>query len=120
MDELVRRGGVRRRCGGHRGWLRRTLSLRPIAWVGLVSYGIYLWHWPLLMIALLLSDQTSLLMSTLVGFVLTPAVAAASYYCVERPVRSRVRRSLDRSAPLPRQRLQEPSPQVGEVPEGSG
>lgn len=27
-----------------RGLLRRTLRWRPIAWVGLVSYGLYLWH----------------------------------------------------------------------------
>jgi len=27
-----------------RGLIRRTLRWRPIAWVGVVSYGLYLWH----------------------------------------------------------------------------
>lgn len=35
---------------GLRGPLR-WLSLRPVAFLGDVSYGIYLWHWPLLVIA---------------------------------------------------------------------
>ncbi|OAH10768.1 acyltransferase family protein [Streptomyces jeddahensis] len=28
----------------------RLLSLRPATWVGDLSYGWYLWHWPLLML----------------------------------------------------------------------
>ena len=64
-----------------------------MGWVGLVSYGIYLWHWPLLSMSLTLGYD-HLVARILVGFVLTPAVAAASYYFFERPVRARVRRRL--------------------------
>src|SRR5699024_8239022 len=32
------------------GW-RRLMSLAPLTWIGERSYGIYLWHWPVIVIA---------------------------------------------------------------------
>jgi peptidoglycan/LPS O-acetylase OafA/YrhL len=33
-----------------RGLVVRALSARPVAWAGVVSYGVYLWHLPLIII----------------------------------------------------------------------
>ena len=80
------------------GLLRRALSLAPIVGTGLVSYGIYLWHWPLLIAVPSLGDaQRSALASAMLGLILTAVVATLSYITLERPVRAWVRRWLARS-----------------------
>ena len=65
------------------------LQWRPIAWLGLVSYGLYLWQVPLAIeINELLDGRGPLpyLMTTLATFAATAVCAALSYYLVERPL----------------------------------
>ena len=67
----------------------RVLSWRPIAWLGLVSYGIFLWHHPLTAKLEGVQDWTthgSFIIYTLAVAVAATACAAASYYLVERPL----------------------------------
>src|SRR5262249_17726698 len=30
-----------------RGMVARALAWRPLVWLGTISYGVYLWHWPI-------------------------------------------------------------------------
>ena len=72
------------------GWPRRLLALRWMAWLGLISYGLYLWHLPILSDAAKHGAQdwlpgSGLVSLAVVAFALAVPVAAASYYLVERP-----------------------------------
>jgi peptidoglycan/LPS O-acetylase OafA/YrhL len=70
-----------------RSWLATALSVRPLRYLGRISYGLYLWHYPLFQ---WINDQRS----GLSGYPLfalrcavTLAVATVSFYAVERPIR---------------------------------
>ena len=68
--------------------LGRVLSLSPLRYVGRISYGLYLYHWPLFQV--LDQSRTGLSGSRLLVFRLaaTLAVAALSFHVVEEPIRS--------------------------------
>lgn len=78
---------------GTRGPLRTLFTWRPLQWIGIRSYGIYLWHWPLLVVlTALLPARFSWLLSLCVA-VLTITIAAVSYRYIEMPVRQQGFRS---------------------------
>jgi peptidoglycan/LPS O-acetylase OafA/YrhL len=71
----------------------RWMSVRPLAWVGLVSYGVYMWHVPLILFARSIGVFPGAFLPRvllLLGPVLL--VAAASWYLVERPLIARAAR----------------------------
>jgi peptidoglycan/LPS O-acetylase OafA/YrhL len=69
------------------GLVRSVLSLRPLRAAGLVSYGLYLYHYPIYVV--LSAERTGLHGDALLALrlALTAGVATASYYLLERPVR---------------------------------
>ena len=69
------------------GWIARLLSLKPLTLVGTVSYGAYLWHWPV--DVLVTSDRVHLRGLSLLALqiAITFAIAAVSYVALERPIR---------------------------------
>jgi Predicted acyltransferases len=81
-----------------RGVAARVLSFRPFVLIGLISYGIYLWHWPVIVYAT--ESRVGLSGTALDAFriVLTLAFSIASYVLVERPIRTRWRARLRWSA----------------------
>ncbi|HEY4375958.1 MAG TPA: acyltransferase family protein, partial [Acidimicrobiales bacterium] len=84
------------------GPLRRLLALRPLVALGLISYGVYLYHWP---IFLALSPGRHELRGLDAGelfalrIAVTLVVAIASYVVLERPIRHG-RAVRGRAAPL--------------------
>lgn len=64
------------------------LGRQPLRWVGLRSYSIYLWHWPVYMVTRPQLDVRFEGLPLLVlRFALTAALAEFSYRCIETPIR---------------------------------
>jgi peptidoglycan/LPS O-acetylase OafA/YrhL len=60
------------------------LRFRPLAWTGRISYGLYLWHIPVFFVLGKPAHWTGAQIQ-IARFVLVYAVAAISYYLLERP-----------------------------------
>jgi len=70
-----------------RGLVARLLAWPPLVWLGVISYGIYLWHWPIFLA--LNGEHTGLTGMPLfaVRATATVAVAAISWWVIEQPIR---------------------------------
>ncbi len=82
--------------GAHGGVVVRGLSTSPLVYLGQVSYGTYLWHWPVIVITVRLIDLSPV-PRFLVAAGLATGLASLSYQLFERPVRA--------SKPLDRYRV---------------
>lgn len=81
------------------GLVTTFLSIPVLRWAGLISYGLYLFHWP---IFLVLDSERTGIDNQLVLFALrmsvTIAIALASYFLVEDPIRRGTMLKTGRSA----------------------
>ncbi len=71
------------------GGLRKLLSFEPLPWIGRLSYGIYLFHWPI--IVWLVPSRVHIYGWPLnaLRLALTFFCATLSFYLVELPIRER-------------------------------
>lgn len=70
---------------GDTGFVRRILEWRPLCWLGLLSYSIYIWQ------QIFITEISPLQLNLLLGLPLALLVATISYYWIEAPLRSRIR-----------------------------
>ena len=71
-------------------WLGSALDVQPLRWIGERSYGLYLWHWPVLVLLVAaLPVGTAWWVAPAGALVVTVGAAALSYAFVETPVRRR-------------------------------
>ncbi len=64
------------------------LGRAPMQWVGKLSYGIYLWHWPVILLAAGYAGRELSVGENLLLYVPAIAIAAATFAVVEDPIRS--------------------------------
>jgi type IV secretory pathway TrbD component len=67
---------------------RYLLSNRVAVFVGLISYPLYLWHWPLLSYLTIIDNATPGPLARALVAALSVVLAWLTYRCIERPIRA--------------------------------
>jgi peptidoglycan/LPS O-acetylase OafA/YrhL len=87
-------------AAGSHTWINRVLLGNPLmVFVGLISYPLYLWHWPLLSFQRILADGDIGTADLVVTLALAFVLAWLTYRVVERPIR-RSRKRFEPAMPL--------------------
>ncbi len=92
----------------HRGaWAGRLLGTSVLLWIGLRSYGLYLFHWPIYQIIRGVAGRPLTVGEFVLALALTAVITEVSYRFVEMPIRRRHvgrwwRRLQARRDPVPR------------------
>jgi hypothetical protein len=69
-------------------WVNRAvLASPPLVWIGLISYPLYLWHWPLLVFGGIIKFGPLTLPERELILLASALLAWATYRFVERPIR---------------------------------
>jgi peptidoglycan/LPS O-acetylase OafA/YrhL len=72
------------------GWFERILESRPLAYLGKISYGLYIYHLAILWFVTVpfgLSSESSFpLVNAVAGLILTIVIASLSYHLLEKPL----------------------------------
>lgn len=64
-----------------------VLSNRVLVWIGLISFPLYLWHWPLLAFARILENETPTRYIRIAAVFLSILLAWLTYVAIEKPIR---------------------------------
>lgn len=83
-----------------RSSVQRALSWEPLRRVGVISYGLYLWHWPIIVY---LNDNVlpvAAPVRVLIQICLTAVLSYVSFRFVEQPIRRQGVQALIPSAPM--------------------
>jgi peptidoglycan/LPS O-acetylase OafA/YrhL len=66
--------------------VKAILNWKPVKWIGVLSYSLYLWHYALFDFASAALDEAPGVIRYGIGWLLAFCVALVIYFLVERPV----------------------------------
>jgi len=76
-------------AGDEQGPASRCLRSRPMVFVGLISYSLYLWHWPIIVFSRVMAGRELSLFHGGLIVVVSFIIAAVSWRFIEQPFRGR-------------------------------
>lgn len=80
---------------GCNAWLNKNiLSSKLFVWIGLISYPLYLWHWPLLSFFRLFNGEALSVVSRIILILISILLAAVTYLLIEKRMRQNKLRKL--------------------------
>lgn len=74
---------------GGTGFVATVLSFRPLVLIGLISYPLYLWHWPVYSFMHIHFADEPPVTAKVLGMILCIFAASLTYLVVEKPIRTR-------------------------------
>lgn len=75
---------------GPKCWVnQKILSNKIIVWLGLISFPLYLWHWPILSFSKILSTSSNSIFGGMLILISSVLLSWATYYFVESKLRNR-------------------------------
>ncbi|MGV0999023.1 MAG: acyltransferase family protein [Fluviibacter sp.] len=75
-------------AAGAKAWVNRAILSHKIAvWFGLISFPLYLWHWPLLSFARIVEGEMPSRNIRIAAVLISVVLAWLTYRLVERPIR---------------------------------
>ncbi|WP_429234959.1 acyltransferase family protein [Aeromonas salmonicida] len=76
-------------AAGSKSWINKNiLSNFGLVWFGLISYPLYLWHWPLLSFARIMTDGVPSRTIRIAAVIISIILAWLTYRFIERPLRN--------------------------------
>jgi len=73
---------------GERAWFNRIILANPVmVWIGLISFPLYLWHWPLLSFANFFTNTVPSIAIRIVLVAISVLFAWLTYAYLEKPLR---------------------------------
>lgn len=75
-------------CAGPAAWVnRKILSCKFLVWFGLISFPLYLWHWPIITFMNIIDDGYVSIAARIGAIILSVLLAWLTYQFIEKPVR---------------------------------
>ncbi len=73
------------------GWFTRFLEWYPLRYLGKISYGLYIYHFPIVwfsvrILEMVIPDEFMKPASAVIAFLVTILIASLSFYLMERPI----------------------------------